>query len=226
MLLLFTLFPHVSADSLNSELYSIDEHPFGVPYGTWIARWWNWTTGIPAGDHPRDIEEKPCNVNQKWDKVWFLPDVLDGKFVRNCEIPNGTAIFVPITTGEKSVAEDKDLVGKDPNMVKRDLIAGAYYCDNSNVERSAAVDGRRISGLEGNLPYRTNTSDVFNLSWNETNIYNVKPIEDRRAFAEGWFLFVKPLPQGNHTIDLHSKISHTDGECNYDGTIRWNIKVN
>jgi hypothetical protein len=216
----------VRADNLNPELYSIDENPFGIPYGTWIARWWNWTAGIAPGDHPRDIEERPCNVNQKWDKVWFLPDVLDGKFVRNCEIPAGTAIFVPITTGEKSVAEDLTLIGKNAEMVKNDLITGALYCDNSNTERSAIIDGRTILGLEGDTPYRTNTSEIFNLYWNDPNIYNVKPIEDLRSYAEGWFLFLKPLSHGDHTIDLHSKISHTDESCNYDGTTKWNIKVN
>ena len=67
--------------------------------------------------------------------------------------------------------------------------------------------------------------ELFNLTYGENNIYDVRP-ETSPAFAEGWFLFVKPLPQGDHTIKIHSKISNpTDVSCDYKGDTEWNLKI-
>jgi hypothetical protein len=225
ILIMTTLINNVQADTLNPGIYGIDESPFGTPYSTWIAKWWNWTSGIPNTEHPRDFAERTCNVSQTSKDVWFLPDILDGKIVRECEVPQGKAIFIPITTGEQNVAESEEFQGKPLSEVKDSLIKGASYCDNYNVERAAEIDGQKIKGLEGNSPYRTNTTDLFNITWGENNIYDVKP-QTAPGFAEGWFLFVKPLPQGDHVIKIQSKISHpSDVSCNYDGETEWKIKV-
>jgi hypothetical protein len=225
VLIMTTLISNVQANSLNPGIYSTDESPFGIPYPTWIARWWNWTAGISNTEHPRDFAERTCDVSQSWKDVWFLPDILNGKIVRECQVPHGKAIFIPITTGEQSIAESEEFRGKPLNEVKDSLIKGASYCDNYNTERVAEIDGQKIQGLEGNSPYRTNTSELFNLTWGENNIYDVKP-QTSPAFAEGWFLFVKPLPQGDHIIKVHSKISNpTDVSCDYAGDTEWKIKV-
>jgi hypothetical protein len=227
VIVMITIIPQTNADALNPALYSIDESPFGIPYSTWIARWWNWTTGISATEnHPRESADRSCDVHQEWKNVWFLPDVLNGNMVRNCEVPLGRAIFVPVTTGEKSVAEQPSLTAKSPDEVKKELIEGTHFCDNYNEINSAQIDGRKILGLAPNsTTYRTNTSDLFQLNWAKGNIYNTNPIQDRRAFAEGWFLFVKPLPQGDHTIEIHSSINKGDNNCDYNGSTKWNIKV-
>jgi hypothetical protein len=225
ILIMTTSISNVQANSLNPGLYSIDESPYGIPYSTWIARWWNWTAGIANTEHPRDFPERTCNVSQTSKDVWYLPDILDGKIVRECEVPHGKAIFVPITTGEQGVAESEEFKGKPLSEIKNSIIQAASYCDNYNVERAAEIDGQKIQGLEGDSPYRTNTTELFNITWGENNIYDVKP-QTAPAFAEGWFLFLKPLPQGDHVIKIHSKISNpSDVSCNYDGDTEWKIKV-
>jgi hypothetical protein len=224
-ILVVTTYTNVQANSLNPGLYSIDESPFGTPYSAWIARWFNWTSGISNTEHPRDFAERTCNVSQKWKDVWFLPDTLNGKIVRECEVPVGKAIFVPITTGWQGVADNEEFRGKPLNEIKDSIIKGAFYCDNYNVERSAELDGKKVQGLEGDTPYRTNTTGLFNLTYGQSNIYDIRP-QTSPAFGEGWFLFVKPLPQGDHTIKIHSKISNpTDVSCDYQGDTQWNIKV-
>ena len=135
ILIMTTLISDVQAISLNPGIYSTDESPFGIPYSSWIARWWNWTAGISNTEHPRDFAERTCDVSQSWKDVWFLPDILNGKIVRECQVPAGKAIFIPITTGEQSVAESEEFRGKPLNEVKDSLIKGASYCDNYNTER-------------------------------------------------------------------------------------------
>ena len=148
----------VKADSLNPGLYSIDESPFSTPYSTWIARWMNWTAGISNAEHPRDFAERTCNISQEWKDVWFLPDTLNGNIVRGCEVPHGKAIFIPITVGWQSVAENQEFRGRPVNEIRDSLIKGASYCDNFNIERVAEIDGRKVQGLEGGSPYRTNST--------------------------------------------------------------------
>ena len=224
-MLIIPSFTNVKADSLNPSVYSIDESPFGAPYSIWIQRWLNWSAGIPSTEHPRDFADRTCNVSQTWEDVWFLPDTLNGNIVRECEVPAGKAIFVPITTGWQSVAESEEFRGKPLDEIKKPFIDAAMYCDNHNTVRVAEVDGQKIKGLEGNSPYRTNTTQLFNLTHGENNIYEVKP-QTSPAYAEGWFLFLKPLPQGDHTIKIDSKIKHpTDVACDYEGHTVWKIKV-
>jgi hypothetical protein len=225
ILIMTTSINNVQASSLNPGLYSINESPFGTAYSTWIARWLNWTAGISNTEHPRDFADRTCNVSQTWKDVWFLPDTLNGNIVRECEVPHGKAIFIPITTGWQSVAESEEFRGKPLNEIKDSLIKGASYCDNFNVERVAEIDGQKVQGLEGDSPYRTNTTQLFNLTYGENNIYDVKP-ETSPAFAEGWFLFLKPLPQGDHTLKIDSKIKNpSDVSCDYEGHTVWKIKV-
>lgn len=229
--LILTALPNtIQADAQNPDLYSIDESPFGVSYSNWIARWMNWTHSIEIDKHPRDFPERTCNISQTWKDVWFLPDVLAGNNVRDCEIPLGIAIFVPITVGWKSQAEDPELQGRPVEEIEDNLIRGSRYCNDWNVERAVEIDGKKIQGLEGDTPYRTNTTGLMNLSYGTSNNYGIEVKKGpliSPAFAEGWFLFVKPLPVGDHTIMIHSKIANpSDSEsCDYEGTLKWNIQI-
>jgi hypothetical protein len=225
ILIVTTSINNVQANSLNRGLYSTDESPFGTAYSTWIARWLNWTASIPNAEHPRDFADRTCNVSQTWKDVWLLPDTLNGNIVRECEVPFGKAIFIPVTTGWQSVAESPEFSGKPLNEIKDSLIKGASYCDDYNIVRVAEIDGKKVQGLEVNSPYRTNTTQLFNLTYGENNIYDVKP-GTTPAFAEGWFLFLKPLPQGDHTLKIDSKIKNpSDVSCDYEGHTVWKIKV-
>ena len=71
-----------SADS--PVLFSKDSTPYGISYGDWIAKWWQWNIGISPAEHPRDhFTPQGCSINQNG-SVWFLPDILSGKEERTC----------------------------------------------------------------------------------------------------------------------------------------------
>jgi len=178
----------VQADSLNPELYSINETPFGTDYSKWVARWFNWTSGIANAEHPRDFAERTCNVGQKWKDVCFLPDALSGKIVRECEVPLGKAIFIPVTTGWQSVAEREEFSGRPLTETMDSIIRGAFYCDDYNVKRSAEIDEKEVQGLEADSPYRTNTSVLFNITYGHNNIYGVKPQTSLHSEKVGSYL--------------------------------------
>ncbi len=182
----------ISADSINPGVFSKDSEPYGIPYGDWLAKWWQWTFSIPTAQHPRDeYTPEKCAINQEG-PVWFLADQLGGREERTCSIPAGKAIFVPLLVGEcdyslPDVKSDEDL--------RRCSMAGNEY---GVIE--ATVDGVKLKSLE---QYRTQ-SGFFNITIPEDNIYGSRA-GTFRALTDGFFVFLEPLPPGNH--DVHLKVS-------------------
>jgi len=182
----------ILADSINPGVYSKDSSPFGIPYGQWLAKWWQWSFSIPTANHPRDnYSPEKCGINQAG-PVWFLADQLGGREERTCTIPAGKAIFVPLLIGEcdYSTPEIKN---------DADLQRCASEGNNYGVIE-ATVDGLKVKNLEG---YRTQAG-FFNITIPQNNIYNEKP-GTYKAFADGFFLLLEPLKPDTH--DLHLKVS-------------------
>jgi hypothetical protein len=130
----------VTADSLNPGVYSKDSSPYGIPYGEWLAKWWNWTVSIPTAQHPRDdFTPEKCQLNQQG-PVWFLADQLGGREERTCTIPAGKSIFIPLLVGEceystQDIKSDDDL----------------RWCASAGNEYGvieATIDGVKLKNLE------------------------------------------------------------------------------
>jgi len=120
-------------------------------------------------------------------------------------------------TGEVSILEK-------PGYDDSQLIKEALVCDNYSNKRSAEVDGVKVNGLNDPVTYRTNSSHTFNINIVDDNIYNIKGGKGR-AYADGWFLFVKPLPAGDHKIHVAGSIDAPDPNCNNSADVTWIIKV-
>jgi hypothetical protein len=183
----------VRADSINPGVFSKDSTPYGIPYGEWLTKWWQWSFSIPSAQHPRDAyTPEKCALNQKDPNVWFLADQLGGQEERTCTIPAGKAIFVPLLVGECDYSSP-DV--KSDEALRRCAMAGDEY---GVIE--ATVDGVKLKSLE---QYRTQ-SGFFNITIPENNIYD-EPAGTYRAFADGFFVFLEPLSAGKH--DVHLKVS-------------------
>lgn len=221
------------SDNINPGIYSTNSSVEGASYQEWVARWWNWTAGIPREQHPQNTYE--CDVHQSG-KVWFLPDTLQGVAEATCVVQNGTAIFIPVVTGEMSVAEDNSLKSiTDPLLLRRSLEDKSKNCDNYAHDMEVWIGQNKLKGFEGNAPlYRTNSSAIFNITWVKDNNYNVKvdpsleALPPSPAFAEGWFLFLEPLTS-NETIRLKSDINHPDpieaANCDTHPDVTWHLAV-
>jgi hypothetical protein len=183
----------VTADTVNPGVYSKDSAPYGVPYGEWLAKWWNWTVSIPTAQHPRDdYTPEKCQVNQQG-PVWFLADQLGGREERTCTIPAGKAIFIPLLVGE---CEYSTTEIKSDDDLRRCASTGNEY---GVIE--ATVDGVKLKNLE---QYRTQ-SGFFNITIAEGNIYE-SPHGTFRGFADGFFVFLEPLPTGKHDVNLKASV--------------------
>jgi hypothetical protein len=195
------------SDSLNPGVYSRDSAPFGIPYEDWPANWWSYNVKFSAEEHPRDnFSPERCNLDQEQsDPVYYLPDNLSGEEERRCTVPVGKAILGPQITGS---CWDDDT---DPKLKTE---AGLRECSREGQEFGvvrATLDGRELQGLE---QYRV-TSDVFNMTIPENNAFQSPP-GTFPAIADGFFVFLEPLPVGEHTLQLQqSNIDPVKPELNF-----------
>jgi hypothetical protein len=110
-------------------IYPPNSRPFGLSYGEWSARWWQWMQAIPLPVNPNfegtPTDPAPTSVQDcaqgQEGLVWFL----GGRFFisdppppttqRNCIVPAGKSIFFPIAN---VIFGDgwNDCNGKGPNF--------------------------------------------------------------------------------------------------------------
>ena len=85
----------------------------------------------------------------------------------------------------------------------------------------AIVDGVKLKDLES---YRTQ-SGFFNSSQVENNIYDA-PVGTYRAFADGYFVFLEPLPPGEHDVNLKvSVLNPIEPTYNYNADWTYHLNV-
>src|SRR6476659_4355633 len=66
------LFPFAYGSSSNLTMYSVDSKPYGLSYGEWTAKWWQWLYSIQREVNPaNDDTGKNCAQDQSG-PVWFL----------------------------------------------------------------------------------------------------------------------------------------------------------
>lgn len=181
----------------NSMLFTKDSKPYGSSYGDWITKWWQWNIGIPPSQHPREhFSPQTCTTNQTG-PVWFLPDILTGKEDRNCTIPQGKAILVPLLTGFCD-DDNTDPTVKTDEGLRKCAMAGDEY----------GVISAKLDGIDlQNLDQSRTQSNFFNLTVPKDNFCNCVP-GTFKSMVDGFFVFLKPLPVGNHNLTLTTSVSN------------------
>jgi hypothetical protein len=191
--------------------YNPDENPFGKTWGEWTAEWWKWSLSLPKDQNPiTDTTGKNASYNQRG-PVWFLAGTFGGLAERACEIPAGKAIFFPISCNSTSFAEC-------PNFKTETELRAFAKADIDQVKTiMATVDGQRLPDSD----LRRLESPPFELDLPEENVVGVGPGKTKST-SDGYWVFLKPLPAGNH--EIHSFSSCRIGtqwiETRYHLTIR------
>src|SRR5437879_12250395 len=84
--------------------------PYGISYGQWTVKWWQWLLSIGRQVNPAlDSTGKFARMNQTDSAVWFLAGTLGGETVkRSCEIPSGRSILFPLLNYEMNPLENSE----------------------------------------------------------------------------------------------------------------------
>jgi len=175
-----------------------DSHAFGQTYSEWEAALWQWALSQGPVNNPlTDTTGANCAVGQTG-KVWFLARKGGGQAVRNCTIPAGKGILIPIGAAECDVLEGD-------GTTEAELRACAIEFSNKFTVMRISVDGNELQGLAppANSPYRIQWP-LFTVTIVEGNAFGA-PAGTTQAVADGWFFLLAPLSAGAHTIVWHSE---------------------
>lgn len=166
-------------------------------FGELTARWWQWAERMPLPPY-LDPDGRLCDYDQDG-PVWFLAGT-DGTFnpTRRCVIPTGRHILVPVINMRYSNTPPRS--GKPLDLPCKVLQEGAAVNNDRLGSAIVLIDGARVSDV---ARYRVRSDGCFPLEEGDET--------SPRTAADGYWLLIKPLPPGRHTLSIGANYS-ADGD--------------
>ena len=200
-----------SSQDNNPRIAPIQSHPDGKTYSQWAAAWWQWALQTPASINPL-LDKGDCSVGQKG-HVWFLAGTLSGEtVVRSCTVPTGTSLFFPLINAAYGAFLTDPPEQRTEAYLRQQV---AYIKEPTLLE--AEIDGVPVK----NPTQYLEESPLFDVQLPKDNIFGVdenlvpqlllSPSVDR-----GYYLFLKPLNPGQHTITWKAKIGDLEQNVTYN----------
>ncbi len=214
---LIVLTPMIAAAAnQNPKILPPNSKPYGLSYGEWSARWWEWAFSIPTPQNPLVDDTGVNAANGQSGQVWFLAGKIcvgacsTATANRVVDVPAGKALFFPILN-----AEADNLWDPPTTYSEAELRGFAKANMDSGENMVAEVDGISVKGLESitQTKYRV-ISPVFTYHIPEDNIYslfnlNFQEQDVTGAVADGVYLMVAPLSVGQHKIHFAGNFGTT-----------------
>jgi hypothetical protein len=196
------------AGDAKSPVVAPGEEYLGLSYNQLVDQWTNWVATEPIATNPIfDPDGRFCDRNQAG-KVWFLASTLGGIADRTCAVPAGQALFLSLGGVFLSFAPDFPAAGDDCLQMATGV--EQVRCDVNNdvpvapgISLEAVLDGAPVTDL---FAYRAQSRPAgFTLHVPDPSLLTDIGFAagDRfPAVSDGYFLFLKPLKPGEHTLSV------------------------
>jgi hypothetical protein len=207
---------HSSAQTSAPGVYPLDSKPYGLTYGDWTAKWWQWDVSIPKDVNPGgDTTGKYCAQKQSG-PIWFLAGTFGGSATRTCTIPVGKGILLPLINSQCNYLTKPNL------RTESQLLACAKSLNEGITNLDATVDGVKLQALQ---KYRIQ-SPLFTLTYQANNVDGA-PIGTTQAVSDGYWVLLKPLSSGDHTVHIAGAVvNYVQGTLNNFATeVTYHLKV-
>jgi serine protease AprX len=157
----------------------------------------------PSEDNPYyDRTGENSAQNQIDSRVWFLAGTSNDYAFRKCKLPSGRSIFIPIINSayiidaERTASELSTLAKKDMDQVR---------------DMDVFVDDVSLKNLES---FRVRCG-VFDVNLPERNIMGKQP-GPTKWVSDGYWIMMKSLKIGAHSIHFHAEKPRFRSEVSYD----------
>ena len=199
-------------DFPNPYVFSPQGAADGNTYGAWSTIWWQHMTALPGNFDP--TKSQNCGFNQSG-PVWYLVESPSGGTQNlSCTVPAGKAIFLPIINVECSTQEQPTFPNgfgcTDEDSCRRCATTYGDHIRTSSAYLNASIDGVPVTNLTA---FRT-ASPSYTFTATNNNLF-ISPTQGNggkgTSVSDGYWLLVRPLLPGTHTIHVHGAFDSTAG---------------
>ena len=180
------------------EYFTPESKPYGLSYGQWTVRWWQWLLSIPTDLSPAaDETGKNAGVNQTDPNVWFLTGTFGGTAAhRKCICTTRKSILFPVINYEMNLLEIPAL--RTESELKKAVIEDI----DDIIKREALIDDHIIP------VYRVRSDpSIFTIRLLGNNPFQVPGGGTTLATSDGYWVFLKPLTTGEHEVSFAGSCS-------------------
>jgi len=178
----------------NPGIESPQSKPYGRSYQEWAGLWAGWWNGLPYPDAPDD------QLFRQFENVYFLYGTSPGTYNKTITVPEGKALFVPISAWVGFDAPDiwtqpyvDPSTGTSYPTEKAYVTLEMEALEDAMTGLHCEIDGQAITNLNA---YRFQCD--FSGPWAEDS---GMPVADPfLGVGDGYFLILNHLPAGKHTI--------------------------
>lgn len=185
--------------------------PNGKAYEKLAADWWKWALSFPVSINPVFDETGAQGYLGNQGNVFFLAGLFNdsGTAMRTIEVPAGKPLFFPVLNGlwDNIGIRPPYLSGPFTPPAQPMTVPELYTALDENIrsisELHASVDGCPIPNMFSyraksapfnyKLPATDNLFQLFGINVSGT----ISP-----AVTDGYWLFLAPLPVGEHTLNF------------------------
>jgi hypothetical protein len=186
------------------QFFGAMDKPYGLTYGEWTRKWWDWIMPIPKEKSPLlDDTGSRWNTNQPISDVWYLignfateENAKKRKFPhREITMEAGRSILFPVLNCMASLLE----YSGDPYNLKthEDLIRHVENDVNSVKRRDLYINNKKYDALR-----IASDPNIIKVSVIPDNAFNIRNSGITDAAADGYWAFIKKLYKGHYTISF------------------------
>lgn len=166
-------------------------------------QWWQWAMSSPRQSSPvSDATGESCTTGQSGE-VWFLAGGFgSSKIKRKCTIPAGRSLFFPLINMVYWPTPER--VGVFTCERAKELSA---LNNDTAIDLFAEIDGKALDGLKQFRVASQSCFDVFSRVPSAQKPYKAYP-----SATDGYWLLVRPLPPGRHSIKFGGRYNRTSAD--------------